>query len=100
MTSNSSTNVIAEDQMITRPHSLSSYPSNSTSGAQTIESSPKITLTEQDTCSADAEPDLLKIEEYKSKYEQAKHWKVFKIDLKKYVAKMKSKELSKKFEIE
>lgn len=69
-----------------------------------MDSAQKITSIEpaiqQDTWSADTETDLLNIEEFKLKSAQAKHWKKFKNDLKKHVAKMKGDVISKKFEIE
>ena len=55
---------------------------------------------QQDTWSEDTEIDLLNINEFKEKCARAKHWKDFKTELKKYVAKMKSDTISKKFEIE
>ena len=86
--------------ILTRPRSQSTRSSNSTNGTRTIDSSHKITLTEpliqKDTWSADTQTALLNLDEYKA----AKHWKELKNDLKKYVAKMKSDAISKKFEID
>src|SRR5438046_7818363 len=86
--------------ILTRPRTQSTRSSNSTNGTRTIDSSHKITLTEpliqKDTWSADTQTALLNLDEYKA----AKHWKELKNDLKKYVAKMKSDAISKKFEID
>ena len=103
MANNSSTPDPSEGPVIARTRSVSSCPSNSTS-THTIDSAQKITLLEpiiqQDTWRADTETDLLNIDEFKEKCARAKHWKDFKKDLKKHVAKMKSDAISKKFEME
>lgn len=81
-----------------RSSSLSPLASTQTIDSQKAGSQDK--ALQKDTWRADTETDLLNIEEYKLKCARAKHWKDFKNDLKKYVAKDRNEAAARKFEID
>ena len=85
------------------PPSGSLCPSSSSASTHTVDSSKKLTLLDQaiqDDWTTSTESDLLNIEEFKERMARAKLWRDVKKELKAYVAKVKSENISRKFEVE
>jgi hypothetical protein len=105
MTSYSAAAVLAAEKAMSqslesqRARSISLCPSTST-----IDSTTKVTILDpaitQISWCADIESDLLNVEEFKIKSAQAKHWKTYKNELKKYVAYIRNDAVAKKFELD
>jgi len=101
--------MVSQEQVEPTPIANPSRPdaqpvSSSAASTTTIDSSQKISLLESpvthDRWSTETQHQLLNIGVFKEQQSQAKHWRELKKDLKILVSKIRSQEISHKFELE